>query len=170
MPRKKKLTHQQKRYHQKRYRALSQPITAEQIISASSYLEAAPYGSGCCWLYGAKSSGGVNNRYARMKFNGVWVGAHRFALAVKLGVTLWELESFWAGHAPLAVCSGGRCCNLDHLHKETPPMGIWQRSRDRREAGTKPQRTKEEMRQMVNLMRPKGLRVSSALPDFIALV
>ena len=49
-------------------------------------------------------------------------------------------------------------------------MGAWQRSKDRREVGTKPERTKEEIRHMVNLMHPKGLRVSQALPDFMTVV
>jgi len=105
-----------------------------------------------------------------MKFNGVWTGSHRFALAVKLGVTLWDLEGFWAGHAPIAVCMGGRCCNPDHLSKETPPIGAWARSKDRREVGTKPKRSKEEIRHMVNLMYPKGLRIGQAPPDFITVV
>ena len=170
MRKKKKLTRQKKLCHQRRYRSLSQPITAEQIINASSYLEAVPYGSGCCWLYCAKSSSGVNNGYSRMKFNGVWVGSHRFALAVKLGLTLWDLEGFWAGHAPITVCMGGRCCNPDHLSKETPPIGIWARSKDRRKVGTKPERTKREIRRMVNLMHPRGLRVSQALPNFVEVV
>jgi hypothetical protein len=170
MPSRKKLTRQQKLILQKRHRALSQPITAEQITNASSYLKAVPYGSGCCWLYGAKSSGGVNSVYGRMKFNGVWTGPHRFALAVKLGVTLWDLEGFWAGHAPITVCMGGRCCNPDHLNKETPPVGAWARSKDRREVGTKPKRTKEQIRHMVNLMHPKGLMVGQAVPKFITIV
>ena len=121
-------------------------------------------------MYSAKSSGGVSSVYGRMKFNGVWTGSHRFALAVKLGVTLWDLEGFWAGHAPIAVCMGGRCCNPDHLSKETPPIGAWARSKDRREVGTKPKRSKEEIRHMVNLMYPKGLRIGQAPPDFITVV
>ena len=170
MPKGKKLTLRQKQHQQKRHKALSQPITAEQVINASSYLETVPYGTGFCWLYGAKSSSGVNGAYGRMKFNGEWIGAHRFALALKLGVTLWDLEGFWAGHAPITVCIGGRCCNPEHLRKETPPMGAWARSKDRREVGTRPERTKEEIRHMLNLMYPKGLRVSQALPDFITVI
>jgi hypothetical protein len=170
MPKLKKWTAKQKRDHQKRYNALSQPITTEQVINASRHLETVSYGSGYCWLYGAKSSGGAGNVYGRMKFNGVWIGPHRFALALKLGVTLWDLEGFWAGHAPIAVCMGGRCCRLDHLHKETPPMGAWQRSRDRREVGIKPERTKEEIRRMVSLMYPRGLTVGQSIPDSITLV
>ena len=166
----KRLTREQKAHQQKRYKALSQPITTEQVIDARSYLEALPYGRGFCWLYTAKSSGGVNNAYGRMKFNGVWTGPHRFALALKLGVTLWDLEGFWAGHSPITVCMGGRCCNPEHLRKETPPMGAWQRSRDRREVGTKPERTQEETRRLLSLMYPKGLRVGQALPDFIKVV
>lgn len=170
MPKPKKLTRQQKARQQKRYKALSQPITDEQIRNTSQYLEAVPYGNGLCWLYGAKSSGGGNSGYGRMKFNGVWVGAHRFALAVKLGVTLWELEGFWAGHYPITDCMGGRCCNPNHLRKETAPMGTWQRARDRREVGTKPERTPEEKRHMLSLMYPKGLKVGQALPEFVRVV
>jgi hypothetical protein len=169
MPKRKKLTRQQKLYHQKRHEALSKPITAEQVTNASSYLEVVPYGTGFCWLYTAKSSGGVNSGYGRMKFNGVWIGPHRFALALKLGVTLWDLEGYWAGHGPITVCMGGRCCNPAHLRKETPPMGTWQRARDRREVGTKAERTTEEKRHMLNLMYPKGLRLSQAIPDFITV-
>src|SRR5438128_104998 len=146
MPKRKKLTPQQKRNLQKRHKALSQPITTEQVINASQYLEAVPYANGFCWVYGAKSSSGVHDGYGRMKFNGVWTGPHRFVLALKLGVTLWDLEGFWAGHAPINICMGGRCCKPEHLHKETPPMGIWQRSKDRREVGTKPERTEQEKR------------------------
>jgi hypothetical protein len=170
MPKPKKWTPQQKRYHQKRYRALSQPITEEQAMNASRYLEAVPYGNGFCWLYSAKSSGGVKNEYARMKFNGVWTGPHRFALALKLGVTLWDLEGYWAGHAPISICMGGKCCNPDHLSKETPPMGVWQRSRDRREVGIRPERTREEKRHMLSLLCPNGVRVSQTLPDGITVV
>jgi hypothetical protein len=170
MPKRKKLTRRQKLNQQRRHKALSEPITAEQVINARSYLEVIPYGGGFCWLYTAKSSGGINSVYGRMKYNGVWTGPHRFALALKLGVTLWDLEGFWAGHAPITVCMGGRCCNPEHLCKETPPMGAWQRSKDRREVGTKPKRTKEEMRHLLNLMHPKGLRLGQALPDFITVV
>jgi len=170
MSKPKKWTGQQKRYHQKRYKALSRPITAEQIINASRYLEVVPHGNGFCWLYAAKSSGGVSNGYGRMKFNGVWTGPHRFALALKLGMTLWDLEGYWAGHAPIATCMGGRCCNPDHLRKETPPMGAWQRSKDRREVGTKPERTNEEKRHMLSLLYPHGLTVGQALPHFITVL
>ena len=170
MPKLKKVTRQQKARQQKRYKALSQPITEEQVLNASSYLEALPYGNGFCWLYTAKSSGGVNSVYGRMKLNGVWTGPHRMALALKLGVTVWDLEGFWAGHAPIDICMGGRCCNPDHLRKETPPMGAWQRSRDRREVGTKPERTKEDTRKLLNLMHPKGLKVGQGLPEFIRVV
>jgi hypothetical protein len=172
MPRRKskKWTPQQRRYHQKRYKALSQPITGEQVLNASRYLEVVPYAKGFCWLYCAKSSGGTDSTYGRMKFNGVWIGPHRFALALKLGVTLWDLEGYWAGHAPINICMGGRCCNPDHLRKETPPMGAWQRSKDRREVGIKPKRTPQEIRHLLALMHPNGLTISQSLPEFLTVI
>lgn len=89
------------------------------------------YGGGECWLYPSKSTGGASQSYGRMKFHGVWVMAHRFALAVKLGFTLWDLEGFDASHAPLAVCVGGRCCNPEHLTKKLPKRNrSWDRIRD----------------------------------------
>jgi hypothetical protein len=94
---------------------LTQPITAEEARYHSQFLEAVQFGKGFCWIYVRKSTGGASNAYARFKFHGVWVMAHRFALALKLGQTLWELEGFDAAHAPSDVCIGGRCCNPSHL-------------------------------------------------------
>jgi len=139
----------QKAYHASEDRkalreiALSKPITEQQIRDFEKHLVPVHYGKGFCWLFGAKSSSGANASYGKLKFNGHWVAAHRFALAVKLGITPWELDGFWAGHGKVDKCVGTRCCNPDHLRKEIPPEGFWQRSKDRLKVGMKPERTKK---------------------------
>jgi hypothetical protein len=144
--------------------ALSKPITAEQIIHQSQFLETVPYAGGFCWLYRRKAVSGRKGEYARMKHNGVLVQAHRFALALKLRCTLLDLEGSKAGHAPISICGGGRCCNPVHLTKEdTTARGAWQRSKDQEEVGTKSNRTKAQMRRLISFMYPKGLPAGQRL-------
>lgn len=134
----------------KRQKALSIPITAEDIIYHSQFLAVVNYSGETCWIYTQRSTGGRTNAYARLKYHGVWVPAHRFALAVKLGCTLWDLEDSKAGHAKVATCMGGRCCKHVHLRKEkTTAAGAWQRARDKQDVGNKPDRTPEETRRLV---------------------
>jgi hypothetical protein len=149
---------------EKRHAALSKPITAEQIEHHSQFLEAVPYGGDFCWIYTAKSTHGRKGEYARFKINGCLVAAHRFALAVKLGCTLWELEGIRAGHAPISECIGGRCCKHVHLREEAnTARGAWQRSKDRKAVGVKPERSQEDKRRMVRFMHPHGLPVGNRL-------
>jgi len=144
-------------YNKARYRALSQPITAEQHVNFKKHLLAVPHGSGFCWIHVSKATTGESKSYAKVKYNGFWVPAHRFALALKLVCTPWDLEGFNAGHAPAWECMGGRCCNPAHLRRERTPEGAWVRSADREQIGTKPTRTLEEMRRLVDYMHPRGL-------------
>lgn len=135
---------------EKRQAALSIPITAEDIIYHSQFLEAVPYAGGFCWIYVKKSTGGRTGVYARMKYHGVWVQAHRFALAAKLGCTLWDLEDSKAGHAKASTCLGGRCCKHMHLKKEdTTAAGAWARSKDKTDIGSKPKRSAEQIKKMI---------------------
>jgi hypothetical protein len=139
-----------------RQAALSQPITAEQHVNYKKHLLAIPHGMGECWIHVSKSTTGRTKTYTKVKYNGYWVPAHRFALAVKLGCTRWDLEGFNAGHAPAWVCMGGRCCNPGHLRKEVTPQGAWSRSADRFENGAKPTRTPEQQERMVKQMHRRG--------------
>ena len=148
----------------RRQAALSQPITAEQHINYKKNLLAIVHGDGHCWIHVGKSTGGRTKAYTRVKFNGFWVPAHRFALAVKLGCTLWDLEGTNAGHAPAWKCMGGRCCNPDHLRKEAnTAVGAWARSADAIQNGAKPTRTPEQAMRMLKRMHPKGLPTGDML-------
>jgi len=164
-------TPEQIKRSQKRYSALSQPITAEHISYHSQFLEAVPFGKSYCWLYTHKSAGGASKSYGRFKFHGIWILAHRFALAVKLGCTMLELEGYEAAHAPADVCIGGRCCNPEHLkRKESDPNRSWDRAKDLAKFGQKLHRSPEEKRKMVKAFYPAGLKVSAALPGFIEVI
>ena len=134
----------------KREAVFSQPITAEEITYQCQYLEAVPYAGGFCWIYTSKSTSGRSKTYGKMSFRGFKVEPHRFALAVKLGCTLWDLEDSKAGHAHTSKCLGGRCCKHMHLKKEnSTAAGAWARSRDMQDVGSKPERTMEQTRKMV---------------------
>jgi hypothetical protein len=150
-------------YNKARYKALSQPITAEQHMNFKKHLLAIPHGPDFCWVHVSKVTTGKVKSYAKVKYNGFWVPTHRFALAMKMGCTPWDLEGFNAGHAPAWECMGGRCCNPSHLTKQTTPVNAWQRSADHREVGLKPERTPEEKRRLVNYMHPKGLPTGDML-------
>ncbi len=150
--------------HEARRAALSQPITAEQHLNFKKHLYPIAHGAGHCWIHVSKATTGRTKTYTRVKFNGVLIPAHRFALAVKLGCTLWQLDGVNAGHAPAWECMGGRCCNLDHLLPETAPaVGAWLRSADQDDNGTKPKRTPEQLQNMVKRMHPRGLPVGDML-------
>lgn len=150
--------------------ALSKSISAEDVTYHSQFLEAVPFGNGFCWIYTRKSAGGASKVYGRFKFHGQWVLAHRFALAVKLGCTLWDLEGYDAAHAPADVCIGGRCCNPEHLkEKLSDPNRSWDKAKDIEKFGLKQYRSKAEKRDMVKAFYPTGLRVSGSLPDFITV-
>jgi len=164
MSRRKKDTPQQLKRYRARYAALSQPITLEEILEFSGRLVAVDYGHGQCWIYPGKSVGGASNTYARMWFRGLWVGAHRFALAIKEGCTLWDLEGFEAGHAHKGICQGGRCCNPEHLTRQTPPVNRWQRSQDYKKYGNG-ERTPEEKRALFTAMYPEGMSIDGKLFD-----
>ncbi len=137
----------------KRYAALSKPITVEQVLEQSENLRNIFHGPrlpngdrGTCWIYTSKA-GGV---YGRMKFNGVQIRPARFALALKLGCTVWDLEGYDAAHASRTVCVGGRCCNPAHLLKKTSEANrSWDAARER------------------NAPRPSQVRerMTAALPD-----
>lgn len=154
-----------------RYRALSKSISAEDIAYHSQFLEAVPYGKGFCWFYTRKSVGGASKAYGRFKFHGIWVLAHRFALALKLGCKLWDLEGYEAAHAPADVCIGGRCCNPEHLKKKpSDPNRSWDKAKDIEKFGLKQYRSKAEKQKMIQAFYPNGLRVSGSLPDFITVI
>lgn len=151
--------------------ALSKPITAQQIQYHSQFLKAVSYGAGMCWIYTSKTTGGKSSAYGRFKHNGVMVQAHRFALALKLKCSLWELEGMKCGHAPISICMGGRCCDPNHLRpEETTAVGAWQRSADRKAVGTKPERSLKEKQRMIRLMYPKGLPIGSKLPSYTPVI
>jgi hypothetical protein len=143
--------------------ALSQPITAEQHVTFKKHLLAIRHGDGHCWIHVAKSTAGRSRTYTKIKYNGFWLPAHRFALAVKLGCTPWQLEGFNAGHSPAWVCMGGRCCNPDHLRKERTPEGAWARSKDAIDIGAKHTRTPEQVTRMLKRMHPNGLPTGDML-------
>jgi hypothetical protein len=151
-----------------RRKALSQPIMLEQVCDFSARLVRVDYGSGNgCWLYTARSVGGGSKVYARRKFNGVWVMAHRFALAVKLGCSIWALEGYDAAHSSKEVCLGGRCCNPDHLtRKLSDPNRSWDRAKDAERFGDKATtRTEEERQTMMKAMYPRGVNSDGKLFD-----
>lgn len=161
MPRRrsKKLTPAQKKRLQAKYRAFSQPFTAEEIADFDGRLVAVNYGRGKCWLYPGKTVNGDSKDYARKWFRGQWTGAHRIALAIKLGCTLWDLEGYDAAHARKDICMGGRCCNPEHLSKKlSEPNRSWGRAKDAAEFGNSvPQRTREQKRHMMSTMYPAGM-------------
>jgi len=163
----KKLSPRKLKLYRARQKALSQPITMEEKADFSSRLFAVHYGRGTCWIYPGKSTSGVMNDYARKWFRGQWVGAHRFALAIKLGCTLWDFEGFEAGHASKSVCMGGRCCNPDHLSKQTPPLNRWQRSADYRKFGQKEQGklSPEDQKKFIRAMYPDGIPTDQKVFD-----
>jgi hypothetical protein len=126
------------------------------------------YGTGDgCWLYLGKSVGGASKAYARKKHNGELVMVHRFALAVKLGCTVWDLEGYDASHSSKAVCLGGRCCNPEHLkEKLSEPNRSWDRARDAALFGDKAtNRTAEEKAAMMKAMYPTGVSNTGKLFD-----
>jgi hypothetical protein len=115
----------------KRYCALSERITLQQISDFDCKLVPVAYGMGTCWLPLTNSRSGSTKAYGRMRFNGENVLTHRFALAVKLGCTLWDLEGYDASHAPVSVCMGGMCCSPEHLTKKMAnPNRSWDRIKD----------------------------------------
>ena len=146
-----------------RQAALSKPITFEQIIHHSQFLEVVPYAGGFCWLYTAKATGGRTGEYTKLKLNGYRINAHRFALALKLGCTLWDLEGVQSGHHLVSTCMGGRCRNHVHLRKVTGRRNAWDRAADREEIGTKFKRTKAQKQALIRFMYPKGVPTGQRL-------
>ncbi|HEX3739624.1 MAG TPA: hypothetical protein VHV29_07850 [Terriglobales bacterium] len=163
---KRKIRRQTKR-HKERYRAFRVPITLEQVCEFSSRLVRVDYGGQCCWLYPGKSVGGGSKVYARMKFNGELIMAHRFALAVKLGCTLWDLEGYDAAHSSKVLCIGGRCCNPEHLFKKTSEQNrSWDRAKDAARYGDKATtRSEKEIKSMMDAMYPIGMPNDGKLFD-----
>jgi hypothetical protein len=157
---------QLKKYRAKR-RAFSRPLTADEIADFDGRLLAVDYGRGQCWLYPGKTTTGASKDYARKWFRGQWTGAHRIALAIKLGCTLWDLQGYDAAHAKKSVCLGGRCCNPAHLFpKESEPNRSWDRARDAAAfGGTVTHRTAEEKRRMVRAMYPDGMPINARFFD-----
>lgn len=139
-----------------RYRALSKRITIGQIGAFDLNLVPVAYGLGTCWLYPS----GSKATYASLSHNGHSVQAHRFALAVKLNCTLWDLDGFDAAHAPVDICMGGRCCHPDHLFKKTPPKN---RSFDR--VGTGLNGPRKARPELVPLMYPVGVYQDGTMFD-----
>jgi hypothetical protein len=164
----KRMTPQQKARDKVRYAALRRPITLEQVAEFSAHLAHVDYGSSDgCWIFTGKSVAGASQAYARMSHNNYLVMAHRFALAVKLGCTIWDLEGYDAAHASKAICGGGRCCNPEHLNpKPSEPNRSWDRARDAGSYGDKvTTRTPEETRKLLAAMYPAGLAPNSPLFD-----
>ena len=104
--------------------------------------------------------------YARLRFNGVWVGAHRFALAVKLGCTMSDLDGYDCAHLPLR-CVGSKCCNPAHLtKKESEPNRSWDRAKVAAAFGRSTiTGTEKELRAMVAAMYPTGMLSDGSLLD-----
>lgn len=149
---------QDARYRDRRKR-LSLKITLRQVAEFSSRLVVVDYGSGDgCWIY-PSGRAGASGAYGNYSFNGLQVGPHRFALAVKLGCTLWDLNGYDAAHAPLAVCVGGRCCNPNHLNrKPSEPNRSWDRAKEAALYGnTAVTRTDPQARRLLAAMYPAGL-------------
>jgi hypothetical protein len=168
MPRAKKMTPSQKARNKLRYAALRRPITLEQIAEFSARLVHVDYGSaGGCWIFTGKSVARQSKAYGRMSYNNLPIVAHRFALAVKLGCTLWDLEGYDAAHSSKAVCKGGRCCHPDHLTKKpSEPNRSWDRAKDAGLYGDKvTTRTLEEARKLLAAMYPAGLPINRPLFD-----
>jgi hypothetical protein len=164
----KRMTPQQKARNQARYAALSRQITLEQVAEFSARLLHVDYGSwGGCWIYTGKAVAGASKTYARMSHNNYPIMAHRFALAVKEGCTIWDLEGYDAAHASKAICKGGRCCNPDHLKKKlSEPNRSWDRARDAGSYGDKiTTRTPEEARKLLAALYPVGLAPNTRLFD-----
>jgi hypothetical protein len=158
---------QDARHKQKRKR-LSLRITLQQVAEFSARLVPINYGSGSgCWIYPSKGSTGASGSYAYYSFNGVQIGPHRFALAVKLGCTLWDLDGFDAAHSSKEICVGGRCCNPDHLYKKrSEPNRSWDRAKDAARYGnTVVTRTEPQARKLLAAMYPMGLVPNSSLFD-----
>lgn len=152
----------------KRCKALSRPITLEQVAKFSAHLAHVDYGNdGGCWLFTGKSTSGASQVYARISHNGCLINAHRFALAVKLGCTLWDLEGYDAAHASKAVCVGGRCCRPEHLTKKlSDPNRSWDRRKDASVYGDKVTiRTPEEVQRLLAALYPFALKPSPPLFD-----
>ena len=164
----KRKTPEQLKRLRKRYKALRQPITLEQVVAYSARLVHVDYGNdGGCWLFTGKSSSGASRAYARLSHNGCLINASRFALAVKLGCTIWDLDGFDAAHASKAVCMGGRCCRPDHLNrKPREPNRSWDRAKEAGLYGDKvTTRSLEEARKLVAAMYPAGLKAAKSLSD-----
>jgi hypothetical protein len=145
----------QLRRYRARRKALSLPITIEQVTGFDLKLVPVAYGNGTCWLYPSGKGTPIDTGrtvYSNLKFNGQTVTAHRFALAVKEGCTMMGLENYDAAHAPVSVCMGGRCCNPDHLCKKPVPKN---RSFDR--IGTGLNGPRKPRPELVSLMYPVGL-------------
>jgi hypothetical protein len=151
-----------------RFKAFSPPITLEQVCDFSSKLVRVDYGTGeGCWLHTSKSVSGASKNYARFRHNGELAQVHRFALAVKLGCTLWDLEGYDAAHSSKVVCLGGRCCNPNHLTKKrSNPNRSWDRIKDADLFGDKAKiRTPEEIKAMLSAMYPTGIKHNVSLFD-----
>lgn len=164
----KRMTALQKARNKARYTALSRQITLAQVADFSSHLAHVDYGNaGGCWIFTAKSTAGAANAYGRMTHNNFPIMAHRFALAVKLNCTIWDLEGYDAAHASKAVCVGGRCCKPDHLSKRlSEPNRSWDRARDAGQYGNKvTTRTPEEAQKLLAAMYPAGLPLNGPLFD-----
>ena len=158
---------QDARYKDRRKR-LSLKITLQQVAEFSSRLVRVDHGNGGgCWIYPSKGSTGASGSYAYYNFNGVQLGPHRFALAVKLGCTLWDLNGYDAAHSSKATCAGGRCCNPAHLtQKPSEPNRSWDRAKDAAMYGnTVATRTDHQARKLMAAMYPAGLVPNAPLFD-----
>jgi hypothetical protein len=140
-------------------KAFSQPLTAVEITDFDGRLVAVDYAHGKCWLYPGKTVNGESKDYARKWFRGQWTGAHRIALAIKLGCPLWDLEGYDAAHSSKTVCLGGRCCNPNHLIKKlSNPNRSFDRRKDAQMFGDKiTTRSAGETRTLMGTMYPRGL-------------
>jgi len=155
------------RYKRRKAR-LSLPITLLQVAEFSTRLVRIDYGRGGeCWMYPSKGKTGASRAYGNFSFNGVAIGPHRFALAVKLGRTLWSLNGYDAAHASKSICMGGTCCNPEHLLlKPSEPNRSWDRGRDAIMYGDKvTTRTNPQAQRMVAAMYPGGLQPNAPLFD-----
>src|SRR5438552_8476743 len=106
----------QRARRRKRREILSGPITPEELSTFRQRIHVVRFGHGLCWVYMSRSKGGIGaldiygqkipGHYGMMRFRGYQIGSHRFALALKEGCSLWELNQYQAGHLPYEVCMG----------------------------------------------------------------
>jgi hypothetical protein len=166
---------------EKRKRVLSRPINAEDVETQSKHLHYVPYAGHLCLMYYTKARGGVSGEYGKFKFytdgEYCWVGAHQFALALKLGnyqigkCRLSDLFGFDAAHASKALCLGGRCCLPEHLFKrKSEPNRSWDAAKDYSLDGRKGYRTDAQLAKMVARLRLPIQQAPAPLPGFLEII